>query len=186
MAPSIPVLTALVVFTGGGEPPVPEPTDPDDDPEWGRMTLVAGAGDALGSDDALRMGSGGVQRFVRNAVSVSAEVSWLRFNRRRSDTQGMGTALLGRWHPVRRGGGSVFGEAGVGGVVTGESGPLGGTSFNFSTHLGLGGEVSLRRAGLTGGVRWYHISNGNLSRPNPGWDTIHGYLGLSVPLGRDH
>ena len=174
---------ALVVGLCLGSPADLEPVGPsglDDEAPRRTVALVAGGGDALNSGDAVRAGVLTAQHFVRESVSVVVEARWLHFQRAHESTRGGAAVLLGRWYPAP---GTVFLEGGVGGVFTGSAIPHDGTARNFSTHLGFGAAIPVaRRTRLTGGLRWYHISNGYLSRPNPGWDALYGYVGVEMVL----
>ena len=182
-APLSTLLLLLALTTPAGDP---DPPDPElDEIDRTRITLHGGSGISLRNDDTARMGAMAAQRFLRESVSVVVEFRMLDVRRAELSTQGGGTAILGRWHPLEGRLDPLFAEGGVGGVITGEAVPHGGTALNFSTHLGGGIDVSVAgRARLMGGVRWYHASNANLSRPNPGWDVIYGYLGLAMGVSR--
>lgn len=182
---TIPALVVALVL-GPMEQPIPHGAEPDRAPFRTAITLTVGGGDAMGSDDAVRAGTLGIRWLVRESLSVAAQMRWLHFQRSRRSTHGGGAALLGRWHPVRGSRGTLFLEGGVGGVLTREAVPLGGTPANFSTHLGVGSDLALvGRVRLTGGIRWDHISNANISRPNPGWDALYAYLGLGMRVSEE-
>lgn len=107
--------------------------------------------------------------------------------------------FLGRWHLLgttfdgrTRAEGArdldwtVFAEAGIGMLFSGEDVPAGGTSVNFIPTAGLGGTLRLSEGGtrLVLGLRWHHVSNARTSgdRRNPDFNAPQVHVGLSVPF----
>jgi hypothetical protein len=103
--------------------------------------------------------------------------------------------FLGRWHLLgttfdgrTRGEGAedldwtVFVEAGIGMIFSGDEVPVGGTRANFIPTGGVGGTVRVSDGGarLVLGVRWHHVSNARTSgdRKNPDFNAPQVYAGL--------
>lgn len=77
-----------------------------------------------------------------------------------------------------------FMEGGAGINEFTESTPRGGTHFNFSPQVGIGGLFQLsERFAFTASLRYLHISNAYLdngSHDNPGIDSVGGYVGFQL------
>jgi hypothetical protein len=61
--------------------------------------------------------------------------------------------------------------------------PRGGTEINFDARAGVGATVRLLNdLHLMGGVRYLHLSNGNIHGldENPSIDAVEGYVGLML------
>ena len=72
-------------------------------------------------------------------------------------------------------------EGGGGLLFTRDEVPPGSSNVNFTTQVGFGVSVPLRRdrgPRLDLALRYMHISNAGLSVPNPGINTIQGRIGL--------
>ena len=75
---------------------------------------------------------------------------------------------------------SIFADAGVGLLWTGDDVPPGGTRLNLTPRAGVGGTLGLDdRTRLVLGLRWFHISNAQTGSDNPGIDTLQVVAGLS-------
>lgn len=75
---------------------------------------------------------------------------------------------------------SIFADAGVGLLWTGDDVPPGGTRLNFTPRAGVGGTLGLdERTRLVLGLRWFHISNAQTGSDNPGIDALQIVGGLS-------
>ncbi len=75
---------------------------------------------------------------------------------------------------------SIFADAGVGLLWTGDDVPPGGTRLNFTPRAGVGGTLGLDdRTRLMLGLRWFHISNAQTGSDNPGIDALQVVAGLS-------
>jgi len=71
-------------------------------------------------------------------------------------------------------------QLGAGMLFTSRDFPAGTSSFNFTPQAGIGGYWFAKpdRA-VSFGVRYHHISNAGLSKPNPGHNALYFYGGLS-------
>lgn len=75
---------------------------------------------------------------------------------------------------------SIFADAGVGLLWTGDDVPPGGTALNFTPRAGVGGTLALDdRTRLMLGLRWFHISNAQTGSDNPGIDALQIVGGVS-------
>ena len=75
---------------------------------------------------------------------------------------------------------SLFADAGVGLLWTGDDVPPGGTRLNFTPRAGVGGTLGLDdRTRLVLGLRWFHVSNAQTGSDNPGIDALQIVGGLS-------
>lgn len=75
---------------------------------------------------------------------------------------------------------SIFADAGVGLLWTGDDVPPGGTRLNFTPRAGIGGTLGLDdRTRLVLGLRWFHISNAQTGSDNPGIDALQVVGGVS-------
>ena len=92
--------------------------------------------------------------------------------------------MLGRWHFWNHDRWSVFLDGGGGVSYAQDDFPTDrytGTQFNFYGKVGLGASYELRsREYLTGGVRYFHLSNGQIhgKDQNPGYDGLQYWVGL--------
>ena len=76
---------------------------------------------------------------------------------------------------------SIFADAGVGLLWTGDDLPPGGTRLNFTPRAGFGGTLGLDdRTRLTLGLRWFHVSNAQTGSDNPGIDALQLVGGVSL------
>ena len=96
-----------------------------------------------------------------------------------------GVGVLGRVHLWRHDAWSIFFDGG-GGVTYADGNfptqPYDGTHFNFTGKLGFGATYQLREHEfLTGGVRYFHLSNGQIHGKdgNPTYDSIQLWAGLT-------
>ena len=98
-------------------------------------------------------------------------------------TAGAGLSLVMRWQFLLRERWSLYFDGGCGVAGFTSAVPRAGARLNFTPQLGLGGTVRIDdRLRLMGGVRWFHVSNGQTADSNPGVDMIVGYLGLTMPF----
>ena len=75
---------------------------------------------------------------------------------------------------------SIFADAGIGLLWTGDDVPPGGTRLNFTPRAGVGGTLGLDdRTRLVLGLRWFHVSNAQTGSDNPGIDALQVVAGLS-------
>jgi len=73
-----------------------------------------------------------------------------------------------------------FIQLGGGMLFTTRDFPAGTSSFNFTPQGGIGAYwVRSERTAMVLGVRFHHISNAGISKPNPGHNALYVYGGLS-------
>ena len=71
-------------------------------------------------------------------------------------------------------------QMGAGMLWTSRDFPAGTSSFNFTPQGGLGAYwVRTDRSSVAFGVRFHHISNAGIKKPNPGHNALYFYAGLS-------
>lgn len=112
----------------------------------------------------------GLQLDVGGVTLEGRDATWL-----------VGVAPIMRWRFLERDAWSMYADLGVGVAWTGESVPIGGTSFNFTPQAGIGAEFRLGSS-VSGriGLGWYHMSNARTGSNNPGLDAVSVSLGLSL------
>lgn len=98
-------------------------------------------------------------------------------------TAGIGGSILLRWHVLRREQWSLYFEGGCGLAYFSDRVPRGAARLDFTPEVGIGVSCAIdERTRLLAGVRWYHISNAQTARSNPGLDMIQAYVGLTMPF----
>lgn len=124
--------------------------------------------------------------FVVKDVEFSLELAGWYYAQKKQDAAGLNPQMVFRWHFVNTQKWTVFGEAGIGVLVSTDNVPDGGTAFNFTPRAGVGFTRLLNDEGLRlqVGVRWAHISNARIQgdRRNPSRDSAMVYAGLMWPF----
>ena len=142
---------------------------------------------SIGSDDNDAGTSGdlgianiGAHWFVADGLSFGAFAEAIYASQDPDDAFGGGAGLLARWHFLREERFTLFVEGGCGFVVFDNETPPGGTHFNFTPRLGVGGTLRLSdTAQLEARVGWFHISNAQTGDDNPGYDSVAIGAGVS-------
>lgn len=119
--------------------------------------------------------------YFGDAVALNAELAGYFVDQPSDDTAILGAGLLLRWHFLTAERYSLFVDGGVGFSIAEAEVPEFGTHFNYTPKGGVGATVQLRDGlHLVGGVRFFHLSNGNLHGrdQNPSQDGAQYYLGL--------
>lgn len=158
-------------------------------PEYGsqglqRWYVQAGGATTLNDDETHRLGMVGVglSHFFLDGHSINLELNGMAFDQPGPEAVGLNLALLLRWDFIRQQDWSLYIDGGAGILGTTRDVPSAGSSFNFTPQVGGGTTIRLDGENrLMVGVRWHHISNGNLYENNPGQDTILGYVGINFP-----
>ncbi len=155
---------------------------------WAVDAFGLGAGGLDDELDATYGGGVGLSYYFRDHLALRGEFIGLGLDQEGDDAAGGGFTLLGRWHFYEHDRLTLYVEGGAGFLQSDVSVPDGpaqsgndGTHFNFTPQAGLGATYRLRdRLYLTGGARFMHISNADISGDdeNPGTNTIGGYVGL--------
>ena len=127
--------------------------------------------------------SGGYYFWDNNSLNLELQGYWADqdFD---SDVYIAGLGILGRWHFLRRDRWSLFLDGG-GGVSYADQEfpqhPYDGTNFNFTGKVGGGGTWALGDgAHLIAGVRYFHLSNGQIrgKDDNPTYDGLEIWGGM--------
>jgi opacity protein-like surface antigen len=148
---------------------------------WDLHTV--GGVDLSDSNEKIFMLGAGVEYFVADRLSFDLYLDLLYANQDIQDAVGVRAGFGMTWHVLERDRWTAFVDIGIGLAFTDENIPPGGSSTNFTPRVGAGITTALARDDrLRLGVRWYHMSNGNAFRSNPGRDTVVGYAGISIPF----
>jgi hypothetical protein len=151
-----------------------------------RVFINGGFGIDDDSDTTWQAGAS-IDWFVSDWISIDLGLNAAYFDQTGDDALGINLMLLLRWHfwrndkvdPTM----TIYGEGGMGILLTTEDVPFDGTSFNFTPQLGVGMAFDLGDdQWLMTGVRWYHISNAATSSNNPARDSLYLYAGISLPF----
>lgn len=124
-------------------------------------------------------------QFVSTNIEFSLEANGWYFDQPGDNSFGINPAFVFRWHMYNEGNWTVFGDVGIGFLVTTDDTPDTGTSFNFTPRIGAG--VTYRVSEdmrLQFGLRWHHISNARLEgdSENPARDGVLFYAGVMIPF----
>ncbi len=142
---------------------------------------AAGATDR--DDDTFGLVGAGASHFFAKGHSVNLELNGLAFDQPGDDAVGANLNFLVRSHWIRGENWSVYIDGGAGILGTTESVPAPGSTFNFTPQVGLGSTFNINdEQRMMLGVRWHHISNAGLYSPNPGLDTVMGYVAVDFPF----
>lgn len=150
-----------------------------------RWYVHAGGATTLGSDETSRFGliGAGASHFFADGHSINLELNSMIFDQPGNDAVGLNLSAILRWHFIRQADWSLYIDGGAGILGTTNDVPAQGSSFNFTPQVGGGTTIRLNdEQRLMVGLRWHHISNGDIYSGNPGLDTIFGYVGLNLPF----
>jgi len=147
-----------------------------------RLNLLGSYADNF--HDAEQFGGGvGMSYFIVDDFSIDLELLGWGFSQRGSDAAGGNLNLLFRWHFLRRGPFTLYGDAGAGILITTDDVPYDGSPFNFTPQAGVGASWEFGDdVHLLVGLRWHHISNARIYSDNPARDSLQIYAGISLPL----
>ena len=168
--------------------PTPDSSE-DDESKFGdrgdnRWYVQAGAATTLDDDEARRLGlvGAGLSHFFLNGHSINLELNGLAFDQTGDDAVGLNLNAMLRWHLYRADDWSVYVDGGAGLLGTTNDVPAAGSQLNFTPQVGAGATIRLKdEQRLMVGLRWHHISNADLYPPNPGRDSLYGYVGWNFP-----
>lgn len=122
----------------------------------------------------------GISWFFIDGLSLDVQLEQYGISQDGPNAYAIGPALLFRWHFLSYETWSLYADAGCGFIYATENVPSNGSRFNFTPRIGVGASIGLTdSARILTGVRWLHISNANTSTPNPGFDSVEIYAGLS-------
>lgn len=123
-------------------------------------------------------------RVVDN-LSVGPELQVYYVDQPDEDARAVGLGVLARWAFFVRGGFALFLDGGGGVVYADPEVPEFGTHFNFTGKGGFGASLELNAdLHLVGGVRYFHLSNGNIHGrdQNPSYDGVQIWMGVTWSL----
>lgn len=149
-----------------------------------RWYVNAGAATTLDDDRARRLGlvGAGLSHFFLNGHSINLELNGMAFDQTGDDAVGLNLNAMLRWHLYRADNWSVYVDGGAGLLGTTEDVPAAGSQLNFTPQVGAGATIRVKdEERLMVGLRWHHISNADLYPPNPGRDSLYGYVGWNFP-----
>jgi hypothetical protein len=133
------------------------------------------------SDDHFYGVYAGAHYYVGDEVSIGVGLDGYFVDQVRDDTELVGANVLFRWHFLADEHYSLFFDGGCGVSYAGMDVPETGLHFNYTPRIGGGGTLKLSDdLHLIGGVRFFHLSNGNLMGPdeNPSQDGTQFYVGV--------
>ena len=119
--------------------------------------------------------------YFGDEVSLGLELQGYYVDQEEHDTVLGGGSLVLRWHFLAAEHYTLFFDGGLGGSYSGFDVPEDGTHFNYTARGGGGVTYKLRDdLHLLGGVRFWHLSNGNLHGrdENPSQDGVQYYAGV--------
>ena len=132
------------------------------------------------SDDHFYGVYAGAHHYFADEASIGIGLDGYFVDQVRDDTVLGGVSVLLRWHFVADKNYTLFFDGGVGLSYAGMDVPEEGTHFNYTPRIGGGATLKLRDDfHLLGGVRFFHLSNGNLNGrdENPSQDGAQFYVG---------
>jgi len=144
-----------------------------------RWQILGGGG--IGTDSISNAQFGvGVSWFVVDDLSIDVQVNADYFNQPGPSAWGGDVELLFRWHFLARDTWSLYVDGGCGLMWTSHDVPPDSASFNFIPQAGAGVTWEIAEdTRLMLGARWFHVSNANTGSPNPSYDGVFAYAGVS-------
>lgn len=133
------------------------------------------------SENEFYGGNVAAHYYFSDEISIGAEFQGYWVDQVRDDTVLGGASLVLRWHFLADDRLSFFVDGIGGGSFAADDVPETGTHFNFTAKLGGGATFELRdNLHLIGGVRFFHLSNGNLNGrdENPSQDGVQYVVGV--------
>lgn len=133
------------------------------------------------SDNEFYGGNLAAHYYFGDEVSIGAEFQGYWVDQVRDDTPLGGASLVLRWHLLAADKFSLFADGALGGSFAADDVPETGTHFNYTAKLGGGATFELRdNLHLIGGLRFFHLSNGNLNGrdENPSQDGVQYFFGV--------
>ena len=144
-----------------------------------RWQILGGGGTGTDSISNAQLGAG-VSWFVVDDLSIDVQVNADYFNQSGPSAWGGDVELLFRWHFLARDTWSLYVDGGCGLMWTSHDVPPDSASFNFIPQAGAGVTWEIADdTRLMLGARWFHASNANTGSPNPSYDGVFAYAGVS-------
>ncbi len=144
-----------------------------------RWQVLGGGGIGTDSISNGQFGAG-VSWFVVDDLSIDVQVNADYFNQSGPSAWGGDVELLFRWHFLARDTWSLYVDGGCGLMWTSHDVPPDSASFNFLPQAGAGATWEIATdTRLMLGARWFHVSNANTASPNPSYNGVFVYAGVS-------
>jgi hypothetical protein len=144
-----------------------------------RWQILGGGGIGTDSISNGQVGAG-VSWFVVDDLSIDVQVNADYFNQSGPSAWGGDVELLFRWHFLARDTWSIYVDGGCGLMWTSHDVPPDSASFNFTPQAGAGMTWEIATdTRLMLGARWFHVSNANTASPNPSYNGVFAYAGVS-------
>ena len=144
-----------------------------------RWQILGGGGTGTDSISNAQLGAG-VSWFVVDDLSIDVQVNADYFNQSGPSAWGGDVELLFRWHFLARDTWSLYVDGGCGLMWTSRDVPPDSASFNFLPQAGAGVTWEIADdTRLMLGARWFHASNANTGSPNPSYNGVFAYAGVS-------
>lgn len=144
-----------------------------------RWQILGGGGTGTDSISNAQLGVG-VSWFVVDDLSIDVQVNADYFNQSGPSAWGGDVELLFRWHFLARDTWSLYMDGGCGLMWTSHDVPPDSASFNFIPQAGAGATWEIAAdTRLMLGARWFHASNANTGSPNPSYNGVFVYAGVS-------
>jgi len=153
----------------------------DVDHRWTFEVLGTGLGDVTNRHLVMGGTTVGVGYYVLNNLAIDMDFTGYGFNEGAVSGEAVGWTLGLRHHLLNFGSTSLFVDVSGGLIEASHVMPYGGTHFNDTFEVGPGVAIPLAdNMYFTGGVRYFHLSNGNRSGPdrNPSVNAVQGVVGL--------
>jgi len=126
--------------------------------------------------------------FITQDFEFNLTLGGWYFSQDGPDAGGINPAFGFRWHFMNRETWSLYGEVGIGLLLSNDDVPDGGSTSNFTPRAGVGATIDLDGAAggprLDVGLRWHHISNASSggASNNPSRDSVMLYAGVMFPF----
>lgn len=144
-----------------------------------RWQILGGGGTGTDSISNAQFGAG-VSWFVVDDLSVDVQANADYFDQSGPSAWGGDVELLFRWHFLARDTWSLYVDGGCGLMWTSHDVPPDSASFNFIPQAGAGITWEIASdTRLMLGARWFHASNANTGSPNPSYNGVFVYAGVS-------
>ena len=133
------------------------------------------------SRDEFLSGTVGVGYHLWDNFSLGLALTGYSVEQPGEDAGGAGVEAIARWHLLTLDRFTLYADGGGGVGYFDPQVPEGGTRWNYTARVGGGLTYQLDEGVyLMGGVRYFHLSNGNIHGrdDNPSYDGVQYYLGL--------
>jgi hypothetical protein len=152
-----------------------------DEHKWSVEFLGTTLGDVTNRHLVMGGATVGAGYYIFDNLAIQTDLTGYGFNEGRVSGEALGWTLGLRHHLLKIGSGTLFMDVSGGLIEASHVMPYGGTHFNDTFEVGPGVAFPLHgNTYLLGGVRYFHLSNGNRSGPdrNPSVNAIQGVFGI--------